>query len=200
MTASKRAFDVVTAAVLLVALMPVMLIAALAILLIDGRPVFHVSERMRSTDAGFRLFKFRTMVPSKVNSGVTGGDKSHRVTRTGRWLRRTHLDEVPQLWNVLIGDMSLVGPRPPLREYVERFPELYADVLRARPGITGWATICFSDEEQRILAVAQTPQEVDELYTTECIPQKTALDIEYQQRATLRSDFMVLVRTLKHTS
>jgi lipopolysaccharide/colanic/teichoic acid biosynthesis glycosyltransferase len=88
---------------------------------------------MRGPSKPFTLIKFRTMQDAIQNTGVTGGDKTARVTRTGHWLRRWRLDEVPQLINILRGDMSFVGPRPPLRRYVEQFPDLYAHVLKSRP-------------------------------------------------------------------
>ncbi len=143
MTPFKRFCDLVAALLFGALLLPMFLVISVAIILLDGRPVFYFSERMRSPKEAFTLVKFRTMTPSHNDTGVTGGDKSHRITRTGRMLRRTRLDETPQLWNILRGDISLVGPRPPLRQYVEQFPDLYSQVLRSRPGVTGLATIIF---------------------------------------------------------
>ena len=114
MTASKRVFDLVVAILLSVLLLPLIVLTALAILMLDGGPIFYISERMKTATQGFRLVKFRTMKPTAIDSGVSGGDKVVRITRTGAFLRRTRLDEVPQLWNVVKGDISFVGPRPPL--------------------------------------------------------------------------------------
>jgi lipopolysaccharide/colanic/teichoic acid biosynthesis glycosyltransferase len=128
-------------------------------------------------------------------AGVTGADKADRITPVGRVLRRTRADEIPQLWNVLRGDMSFVGPRPPLRQYVERFPELYAQVLRSRPGITGLATLAAHRWEERILAACTTPEETDAVYARRCIPRKARLDLIYQRRQTLWLDVWIMGRT-----
>ena len=130
----KRLLDIVGVLVLAVALLPVIAVLALVILIVGGRPVFYISERMKTATEGFSLVKFRTMRTVAVDSGVSGGDKAARITRIGAFLRRSRLDEVPQLWNILKGDMSFVGPRPPLRVYVEDYPQLYGPVLRSRPG------------------------------------------------------------------
>ena len=120
----------------------------------QGRPILYLSERMRTPEQGFALVKLRTMAPAPdgVDGGVSGADKAARITPLGRHLRRLRLDEVPQLWNILRGDMSFVGPRPPLREFVERFPDLYARVLACRPGITGLATLVYHAHEERLLS------------------------------------------------
>ena len=103
---------------------------------------------MKAPGVPFHLWKLRTMTVVREDSGVSGGDKAARITPVGRFLRRARLDEIPQLWNVIRGDMSFVGPRPPLRLYVERFPALYAEVLKSRPGITGLATLHFHAHEE----------------------------------------------------
>ena len=137
MTFSKRMFDILFALALCVVLGPVILGLTLALLVLQGRPLFYAGERMRSVDQGFRLLKFRTMHVAADCGGVSGGDKQTRITPMGRFLRRTRLDELPQLWNILRGDISFVGPRPPLRRYVDSHPDLYARVLACRPGVTG---------------------------------------------------------------
>ncbi len=114
----KRFFDIIGVIVLAVPLLPVMAVTAIVILLRDGRPVLFISERMKTTEQGFALVKFRTMKPNAADGRASGGDKTSLITRTGTFLRRTRLDELPQLWNILMGDMSFVGPRPPLRRYV----------------------------------------------------------------------------------
>lgn len=198
MTASKRIFDLVVAVVLGVLLLPVIALVALTLVLLEGFPVFYSSERMRDTVTGFRLVKFRTMRPaSSADSGVSGGDKTDRISGFGRFLRRSRLDELPQLWNVLTGDMSFVGPRPPLRQYVDAFPELYVEVLKSRPGITGLASLCFHGVEERLLAACKTPEETDAVYRRRCVPRKAALDLIYQKNRNLCFDFSLMVATLR---
>ncbi|EAR51478.1 sugar transferase [Oceanicola granulosus HTCC2516] len=195
MTLSKRLFDVVLALLLGLLLLPVIALIALIVLLRDGAPVFYISERMRAFDEGFGLVKFRTMTVAEADSGVSGGDKAARITPTGRVLRRTRLDELPQLWNVLVGDISFVGPRPPLRQYVERFPEVYREVLKARPGITGLATIVYHGHEERLLARCRTLEETDAVYTRACVPRKARLDLIYRDNRSLCMDLALMWRT-----
>lgn len=192
----KRIFDIVGVLVLAVPLLPVMAVTALVILLRDGRPIFFVSERMKTADQGFALVKFRTMRPDTADSGVSGGDKTARITRTGAFLRRTRLDELPQLWNILKGDMSFVGPRPPLRRYVVDYPGLYRRVLRSRPGVTGLATLIYHRHEEHLLRDCTTAAETDALYRRACIPRKARLDLIYQERQSLRLDLWIIFRTL----
>ena len=193
----KRAFDLVLAILLLVPTVPIMALIAVLILLRDGGPVFYVAERMKTPDQPFNLIKFRTMsnAPASQNVGVTGGDKSDRITPLGHSLRRLRLDELPQLFNVLRGDMSFVGPRPPLRQYTDTFPDLYARVLRNRPGITGLATLHFHRHEERLIAAAKTAQDTETIYTTRCIPRKATLDLIYQRHASVCFDIVILKQT-----
>jgi lipopolysaccharide/colanic/teichoic acid biosynthesis glycosyltransferase len=195
MTPARRLFDILLASAL-VALLALPFGLLLAVLLvIEGRPLFHVSERMRGVGEPFRLVKLRSMRPDPGDQGVSGGDKRARITRTGHLLRATRLDEIPQLWNVLAGDMSLVGPRPPLRRYVEAFPDLYRQVLRDRPGITGFATLHFHAAEERILSACTTAEATDAAYVARCIPRKARLDLIYQRRRTLCTDMVLLGQT-----
>lgn len=196
MTPAKRLFDLCVAIVLSLILAPVILIMAVVILVLDGRPVFYISERMKTPIQGFKLVKFRTMKTVASDSGVSGGDKSDRITRTGRFLRRSRLDEVPQLWNVLKGDISFVGPRPPLRQYVERFPAIYGPVLRSRPGITGLASVYFHAHEEHLLARSRSNAETDAIYSRACVPRKARLDLIYQNRRTLCMDMSIMLKTV----
>lgn len=182
--------------VLLVVLAPVIVIVALTILIRDGRPLFFVSERMKTPDQPFQLVKFRTMHSGSNDGLATGGNKGTRVTVTGAKLRAKRLDELPQLWNVLKGDISFVGPRPPLRRYVEQSPALYREVLKARPGITGLASLCYHKHEERLLADCATPQETDALYLRICVPRKARLDILYRDRRTVCWDFVIMYQTV----
>ncbi len=194
MTPAKRVMDIVFAVLIgTLALIPFVIIVL--VLLREGGPVFYVSERMKTPVRAFSLYKFRTMRVAARDQGVSGGDKSDRITPMGRLLRRARLDEIPQLWNILKGDMSFVGPRPPLRIYVERFPVLYGRVLQNRPGVTGLASLHFHRQEERLLARCRTAQETDEVYTRRCIPRKARLDLIYQHRRTLCLDIAIIGQT-----
>ena len=196
MTPAKRLLDILFALILMALLALPFVLLVLGLLLREGRPIFYISERMRAPNRGFWLWKLRTMAPTGAQSGVSGGDKASRITRTGRFLRKTRADEIPQLWNILKGDMSFVGPRPPLRLYVERFPDLYAQVLQNRPGITGLASLTYHRHEEKLLAACRTPEETDAVYCRRCVPQKARLDLIYQQRRTLCFDLVLMARTL----
>lgn len=196
MTTSKRLFDIVIGLILTVLLVPVMLCIAVLVYALDGRPILYLSERMKTPDQGFVLYKFRTMKVVASDFGVSGGDKSARITRSGKFLRRTRLDELPQFWNVLRGDISFVGPRPPLRIYVERFPEIYAKVLRSRPGITGLATLVFHAHEEKLLRRSRSSDETDAIYARACVPRKARLDLIYQRRQTLCLDIYLMLKTV----
>lgn len=196
MTWDKRLLDVAFSALLLVMLWPVMLVVALLLLWREGRPVLYVSERMRTPTEAFRLHKFRTMrVGADRVGGVTGGDKAGQQSGLHRLLRRTRIDELPQFWDVLRGEISLVGPRPPLRRYVEAFPEIYAEVLRSRPGITGLATLRFHAREERILAACRTPEATETAYRRVCVPRKAQIDLIYQRRRSLCLDLLLIGET-----
>lgn len=197
MTLSKRLLDLGLALLLTALLWPVILIVAVLLLLREGRPVLYIAERMRTPDHSFGLIKFRTMrpAPDEDGGGVTGGDKSARMSGLHQFLRRTRADELPQLWNVIRGDMSLVGPRPPLRRYVEDFPDLYSRVLRSRPGVTGLASLVFHHHEEMLLAACTTPAETDAVYRRRCIPRKARIDLIYQQNRTLLLDLKLIAWT-----
>lgn len=196
MTPAKRLVDL-TLALLLVLILALPFGMLLLVLLVrEGRPLFYVAERMRAPGRPFWLWKLRTMAVVPAEAGVSGGDKAGRITATGRFLRASRLDEVPQLWNVLKGDMSFVGPRPPLRIYVERFPELYAQVLQSRPGVTGLATLTFHRHEEALLAKCRTPAETDAVYASRCVKRKARIDLIYQHRRTIWMDFGLMWSTL----
>jgi sugar transferase EpsL len=172
---TKRAFDVTVALVVLVALSPVIATVALTILLQDGRPVFFVQVRPGRYGIPFRMYKFRTM-RSVLGSEDKWRSDAVRVTRLGRLLRRTSLDELPNLWNVLTGDMSLVGPRPLLEEYLPKYSPFHQQRHNLRPGVTGLAQV----EGRRRLTLSQ----------------RFDLDVYYCNNVTLRMDAGILLRTL----
>ncbi len=196
----KRAEDAgLIALSILVLALPMLVIVPLA-LWRGGRPLLHVAERMGEGGRPFRLHKMRTMTVDAADAGVTGADKAARITPFGAWLRRNRGDEIPQLWDVARGRMTFVGPRPPLRAYVERFPEIYAEVLRDRPGITGLATVVTAAHEGRLLARGRTPEETDAIYARVCVPRKARLDAIYRERKSLALDLWIIGRTLRRSS
>ncbi len=196
MTAGKRLFDIVLALVLCLPVLPVLLVLLVLMWASEGRPLLYISERMRAPGQGFWLIKLRTMRVVAADSGVSGGDKQDRITPLGRFMRRSRLDELPQLWNILRGDISFVGPRPPLRRYVVQFPALYAEVLASRPGVTGLATLVFHGFEERLLARCKTPQETEAAYVRVCIPRKASLDLIYQRNRSICLDLWLIGKTM----
>ena len=193
---TKRLFDIIVAISIVILVLPLVLLVSMLILLRDGRPVFYVSERMKAPGQGFALLKFRTMHPDKGDIGATGAHKNNRITKTGLILSRTRIDEIPQIWNILSGDMSFVGPRPPLRRYVEKFPELYARVLSNRPGVTGLASVYFHKHEEWLLRNATSTEETEEIYCRSCVPRKARLDLIYHENQNLCLDIKIMLRTV----
>jgi lipopolysaccharide/colanic/teichoic acid biosynthesis glycosyltransferase len=196
-TPAKRALDLIVALLVAPVVVLVLLVLLPLLWMTEGRPLLYVAERMKTPDQGFGLIKLRTMRPARGagTGGVTGGDKADRMSDLHRFLRRTRADELPQLWNVIRGDMSLVGPRPPLRVYVEDYPEIYGPVLQSRPGITGLASLSFHAHEERLLAACRTAAETDSVYRTRCIPRKARLDMIYQRERNICFDLILLGRT-----
>ena len=198
MTWRKRLFDLFFVTLLIVLLGPILLALLLWLLWKEGRPLFYVAERMTTPTRGFGLWKLRTMTVAEDDSGVSGGDKEARITKTGAWLRAKRLDEFPQLWNILKGDLSFVGPRPPLRQYVEAHPAIYAEVLKSRPGVTGLASITYHKHETALLARCATPEETDVVYSRVCVPAKARLDLIYQRHQSMCFDFDLVFQTIGH--
>lgn len=196
MTWRKRIFDLFFASLLVIILGPIILYLIFKIWRTQGRPIFYVAERMRGPDRSFGLWKFRTMTIATQDQGVSGGNKTNRITPLGARLRAKRLDEFPQLWNILKGDLSFVGPRPPLREYVEKFPDLYADVLKSRPGVTGLATIAYHKHEDMLLSRCETAEETEATYTRICVPRKARLDLIYQKNQSTCYDFQIVFQTI----
>ncbi|WP_112311148.1 sugar transferase [Pseudogemmobacter bohemicus] len=196
MTPGKRLFDLILALLAALLLALPALIITLWILIRSGRPVFYVAERMKTPDRPFALWKFRTMTVERADTGVSGGDKRARITPEGRILRRYRLDEIPQIWNILKGDMSIVGPRPPLRQYTDAFPALYREVLHCRPGLTGLATLHFHRHEAWLLAQCADAAETDQVYRHRCVPRKAHLDLIYRDKRSLCYDAVILGQTI----
>lgn len=195
MRPSKRILDLALVVILSGVLVIPFSILLVVMLVRQGLPLFYVAERMKGVGQPFWLWKLRTMTIAAADSGVSGGDKAGRITPMGAFIRRARMDEVPQLWNVLKGDMSIVGPRPPLREYVERFPDIYAAVLQSPTGITGLASLHYHATEERLLAACRTVEETDRVYAGVCIPAKARLDLLYQRNWSLCLDLVLIWKT-----
>ncbi len=167
-------------------------------ILLQGRPFLYTSERMRDANTPFRLYKIRTMKPVEgAREMALGGDQHDRVTALGRVLRRSRLDELPQIFNVLRGDIGFIGPRPPLRRHVEACPEQYRKVLsNLRPGITGLSTVMVHRREERLLSRCRTAAETEAVYLTHCLPVKLRLDLLYSERRGFLLDMLILWRTI----
>jgi len=191
--AVKRSIDVLASAWGLVALSPLLGGLMAAVKLDSDGPALFGHERVGRGFRRFKVWKLRTMVRDAERKGgqvTAGGDP--RVTRLGRWLRRTKLDELPQLYNVLVGEMSLVGPRPEAPRYVEMFADDYQEVLTVRPGITDEASLEFRHEEE-VLARAPDPERE---YREVVLPRKIALYRQYVRHCSLSNDVSIVLRTV----
>ncbi len=190
---SKRAFDVIASGLGLIAISPLMLGVAVAIKLSSPGPVFYLSRRVGRHGRLFGIYKFRTMVVNadKIGPGVTVSNDP-RITRIGKLLRSTKLDELPQLINVLRGEMSLVGPRPEDPRYVALYTPEQRAVLNVRPGITSPASLHYHDEQSLLVGADWETQ-----YINEILPAKLAIDLEYAKRPSLQQDIALITDTVK---
>jgi lipopolysaccharide/colanic/teichoic acid biosynthesis glycosyltransferase len=190
---TKRLFDIILASFGLLLLSPLIFFVAPLIKLDSKGPVFFRQARMGRRFQPFLIYKFRTMTQGAHLQGrpITFGE-DRRITRMGRFLRKTKIDELPQLINVLKGEMSFVGPRPEIRQYVELFRHDYEEILRIRPGITDLASLKYQDEAA-ILGQAQDPED---LYVRQILPDKIQLAKEYLKRSSLRFDLSLILKTV----
>jgi lipopolysaccharide/colanic/teichoic acid biosynthesis glycosyltransferase len=187
--------DIILVTPALVITAPLMLLIALGIRGTSTGPVLFRQRRLGLNEREFQLLKFRTMEDMRAESapGVTrSGDR--RVTRLGKWLRRWKLDELPQLINVLRGEMTIVGPRPDLEQFWRQATEVERQVLAVKPGLTGAATLVFSHEEELLSHVPES--ELVGFYVRDLLPRKAHLDCEYASQANFLSDCRVLLKTV----
>jgi lipopolysaccharide/colanic/teichoic acid biosynthesis glycosyltransferase len=189
--AFRRFSDVMVAGAALLILSPVLLAMSVAILLQDGFPILFRQQRVGRGGKLFWLVKFRSMRKAAPGRLITAGNDP-RITTLGRFLRKTKLDELPQLWNVLKGDMSLIGARPEVPQYVDETDPSWKRILAERPGLTGFASLIFRKEE-RILAAESDPER---FYRERIVPYKLALNVEYMDGRSLITDWKVLFLTL----
>lgn len=188
-----RLCDIVFSLFGLLFLSPLFLIVALWIVIDDPGPVFYRQQRVGKDGKDFGLLKFRSMrIGADQMSLITIGDRDPRVTRAGYYLRKLKIDELPQLWNVLVGDMSLVGPRPEVRRYVNLYTPEQRQVLSVRPGITDYASIEYIDEN-RLLAASKDP---DRTYIEQIMPAKIALNMRYINHRTIGEYMRIILLTI----
>lgn len=188
-----RLCDIVFSLFGLLFLSPLFLIVALWIVIDDPGPVFYRQQRVGKDGKDFGLLKFRSMrIGADQMSLITIGDRDPRVTRAGYYLRKLKIDELPQLWNVLVGDMSLVGPRPEVRRYVDLYTPEQRQVLSVRPGITDYASIEYIDEN-RLLAASNDP---DRTYIEQIMPAKIALNMRYINHRTIGEYMRIILLTI----
>lgn len=189
-----RFFDLIFSIMGLVILSPLFIVLYLLIRIESKGGGFYSQERIGKNGKPFKLYKFRSMrIGSDKKGLITIGEKDNRITKTGFILRKYKLDELPQLWNVFIGDMSLVGPRPEVKKYTDLYTEEQKQVLHVRPGITDWASIKYVDENI-ILGESKTP---DEAYVNLIMPNKIKLNMVYIQNQTLGEYFKIIFTTFK---
>lgn len=189
-----RLFDIILSAIGLVVLLPVLILLYILIVFESKGGGFYIQERIGIDGKPFDLYKFRTMrIGSDANGQLTIGQCDSRITRIGYYLRKTKADEIPQLYNVLKGEMSLVGPRPEVKKYVDLYSDEQRQVLCIRPGITDYASIKYANENE-LLAKVNNPEQ---LYIEQIMPDKIKLNMMYIQHHTVSEYFKIIFLTLK---
>jgi lipopolysaccharide/colanic/teichoic acid biosynthesis glycosyltransferase len=188
----KRLFDFIVALLLTALLLPLFIVIAILIKLNSSGPVLFIQQRVGKNGIDFGIFKFRTMITGSESKGQLTIGKDSRITPVGHFLRKFKLDELPQLFNVIKGEMSLVGPRPEVRKYVELYNDEQKKVLAVKPGITDTASIQFADENS-LLADSPDPEKK---YITEIMPAKLKLNLQYIEKQSLFVDLKIITQTI----
>jgi lipopolysaccharide/colanic/teichoic acid biosynthesis glycosyltransferase len=189
----KRCFDISVSLILLICFSPFFLLLAVAIKLDSKGPVFYRQIRVGRYNQDFKIFKFRSMVSNadKIGLAITTGNDP-RITRMGKFIRKCRLDEISQLLNVLNGTMSLVGPRPEVRKYVDAYQPKYMATLLVRPGVTAEASIRFRNEDE-LLAQGDNPEKI---YMEDILPIKMNLGLEYMKKVSVFRDMKIMFQTV----
>lgn len=189
----KRLFDIIFSLIGILICFPIFLIVPIFIKIESSGPAFFMQERAGKNFSKFKIIKFRSMISdSSKNKSLITVANDNRITKVGKFLRKTKIDELPQLINVLIGDMSFVGPRPEVFRYVEIFKEDYQNILKVKPGITDYAAIEYSDEEK----VLKKYENSDEGYIKEVLPQKIKLYKKYISEQSFFNDIKIIFKTI----
>ena len=195
--AIKRIFDIIFSLLLLILLLPVLVLLAIAIKIDSKGPVFYRQERITKNGKSFRIFKFRTMVQNadKIGSLVTVGNDS-RITRIGKVIRKIRLDELPQLINILKGEVSFVGTRPEVKKYVEKYTDEMMATLLMPAGVTSYASIMYKDEDEVISNLQKSGKTVDEIYIEDVLPEKMKYNLEYIRKFSFGYDIRLCFKTV----
>ena len=192
MNYSKRLIDILLAIIGLVFIWPILFVCAVAVKLSSPGPVLYLGKRTGRYGVPFKIFKFRSMrEDAERTGGTTTGKNDTRITSAGKFLRKYKLDELPQLFNVLRGEMSFVGPRPEVAEYTEMYSVEEQEILSVRPGITDLSSLTFSDLQSHV--GSENP---DEAFRRYVLPQKNRLRLKYAREHTILMDFMILMKTV----
>lgn len=193
----KRVFDIITSLILFILLSPLFLILAIWIKIDSKGPVFYRQERITQFEKKFKIYKFRTMVvdADKKGSLVTTCN-DHRITKVGRKIRKCRLDEIPQLFNVLKGEMSFVGTRPEVYKYVEKYTNEMKATLLLPAGITSLASINFRDEDTIIAQYSKYGDSIDQIYINKILPEKMKWNLDYLSSYSFRKDLWICLKTL----
>ncbi|OFX53618.1 MAG: glycosyl transferase [Bacteroidetes bacterium GWA2_30_7] len=189
----KRLFDIFFSIFGLIIILPVLLIISVFVFFDSKGGIFYLQKRVGKRNTNFNLFKFRSMIQNAEKTGLlTVGARDNRITKVGFFLRKYKLDELPQLLNVLIGDMSFVGPRPEVRKYVDLYNKEQLNVLNVKPGITDLASIRFINENE-ILAGYENPEDA---YIKDIMPLKLKINLEYISKANVLTDIKIIIQTI----
>ena len=193
----KRLFDLCGSLVLTVLLSPVMLVIAILIKAEDGGPVFFRQERVTTYGRVFRIFKFRTMILDADKKGpLVTGKADSRITKVGSKLRHLRLDELPQVLNIVTGDMSFVGTRPEVKKYVDQYTEEMKATLLLPAGVTSLASIAFKEEDEMIAHYAELGESTDEAYRNHILPRKMRYNLDYLKKAGVAQDIRIMIKTV----
>ena len=193
----KRLFDIIFSTILLIVLSPILIILAIAIKIDSKGPIFYRQERITQYGKIFKIFKFRTMIfnADKIGALVTTKNDS-RITRVGNIIRKCRLDEIPQLINILVGDMTFVGTRPEVKKYVERYTDEMKATLLMPAGVTSIASIKYKNEDEIIGKYIEQGENIDDIYVNRVLPEKMKYNIEYVKKFTIFQDILICVQTV----
>lgn len=190
----KRLFDIIASILIIIILSPIFLMIAILIKAESQGPVFFLQKRVGFFGKTFMMHKFRSMYVAQQNNSTLTIGEDKRITKVGKYIRKLHLDELCQTINVLLGHMSLVGPRPEFKKYTKHHLKDWDEVLKVRPGITGLASILYSNKEYLMLKRAQDPEAQ---YIYKILPQKLRLEKFYVKHQSLRFDLYLICRTIR---